>query len=320
MPMLLKALVAVAALSLGLWLHEAAEGLATGTKLLLARMLVWGSIAAGFSIWLARRAIAAAALRLALRVERARGSSLPRKEDASWTERLLTGLFAAACLSLAAIAIFAPDTFVHLFREDGPFENGTTLCYAVSAVACIALAMRARGHRSLQISLGCLAALFIVVGGEEISWGQRLLGFGTPKELEAVNVQGEFTLHNIYSISLFTYPALATTAMLLLVAPLLRGRSRRARRIFDALELPVAPPVCACLYGVMIAAYLAVGIALGTPTPLPITYSEYVPHFDDEMLEFLIAALFTVFALSNWRLQVPEKDAAPAGPLAAELR
>jgi len=33
--------------------------------------------------------------------------------------------------------------------------------------------------------------------GEEISWGQRLFGFGTPKLINKYNVQGEFNLHNL---------------------------------------------------------------------------------------------------------------------------
>jgi hypothetical protein len=316
-----KGLVAVGALCLGLWMHNAAAALATDAKLLLARALIWGSIAGGYALWLARRPIRDALARLAERVEQNRSSSLPRREDASLAERILIGLFVALCASLTITALVSPDTFVHLFREDGPFEMGTTIAYAISAAFCIALGLRASGHRRLQIALGFLATLFIVVGGEEISWGQRFFEFSTPESLVAINVQEEFTLHNIYSISLFTYPALATTAMLLLVAPLLRSRSPSARRIFDAFELPVAPPACADLYGVMIVAYLVVGLRLGTPTPLPLTYSKYVPHFDDEMMEFLISAMFMVFAVTNWRLQLPAKDharqAPPAGSLSA---
>jgi hypothetical protein len=33
--------------------------------------------------------------------------------------------------------------------------------------------------------------------GEEINWGQRIFGFKTPEALNKVNVQGEFSIHNI---------------------------------------------------------------------------------------------------------------------------
>ena len=33
--------------------------------------------------------------------------------------------------------------------------------------------------------------------GEEISWGQRILGFATPESMADVNRQGEFNIHNL---------------------------------------------------------------------------------------------------------------------------
>jgi hypothetical protein len=42
-----------------------------------------------------------------------------------------------------------------------------------------------------------LAALFFFGAGEEISWGQRIFGFGTPQALSQVNKQEEFNLHNL---------------------------------------------------------------------------------------------------------------------------
>jgi hypothetical protein len=42
-----------------------------------------------------------------------------------------------------------------------------------------------------------LALLFFFGAGEEISWGQRILGFQTPQSLSQVNRQKEFNLHNL---------------------------------------------------------------------------------------------------------------------------
>lgn len=47
---------------------------------------------------------------------------------------------------------------------------------------------------------------------------------------------------------------------------------------------------------------------LGTPTPLPINWSNQLPNFDDELLEFLISLLFATYALSQWRLLIPRKQ------------
>lgn len=45
-----------------------------------------------------------------------------------------------------------------------------------------------------------LAALFFFGAGEEISWGQRVLGFATPESLTQVNRQEEFNLHNLTAL------------------------------------------------------------------------------------------------------------------------
>jgi len=42
-----------------------------------------------------------------------------------------------------------------------------------------------------------LALLLFFGAGEEISWGQRILGFETPEALTQVNKQDEFNLHNL---------------------------------------------------------------------------------------------------------------------------
>lgn len=42
-----------------------------------------------------------------------------------------------------------------------------------------------------------LAFLFFFGAGEEISWGQRILGFETPESISQVNRQEEFNLHNL---------------------------------------------------------------------------------------------------------------------------
>lgn len=42
-----------------------------------------------------------------------------------------------------------------------------------------------------------LAIVFFFGAGEEISWGQRILGFQTPEALTQVNKQEEFNVHNL---------------------------------------------------------------------------------------------------------------------------
>ncbi len=60
-----------------------------------------------------------------------------------------------------------------------------------------ALAERNLFRRSIYI-LGGIAMVF--VAGEEISWGQRIIGFATPDFLIDLNRQGEFNVHNINTL------------------------------------------------------------------------------------------------------------------------
>ncbi len=43
--------------------------------------------------------------------------------------------------------------------------------------------------------------LCFVACGEEVSWGQRILGIETPEYIAKHNKQGEFNLHNLYVLS-----------------------------------------------------------------------------------------------------------------------
>lgn len=80
-------------------------------------------------------------------------------------------------------------------QEDHLWESLTAAFYLLAAPALLACAARRPPWfpRTLYLlaAAGCL-----FVAGEEISWGQRLLGFATPDFFAGFNVQGETTFHN----------------------------------------------------------------------------------------------------------------------------
>lgn len=92
--------------------------------------------------------------------------------------------------------------FHFVTAEDRLLEWGQFGGYAVAMVfgfAVAALLFRADRRLTaafyLLVALGCL-----FVAGEEISWGQRILGLETPESLEEINRQEEISVHNITSI------------------------------------------------------------------------------------------------------------------------
>lgn len=88
--------------------------------------------------------------------------------------------------------------------EGGLFENATVIALFALAVGC----WRAGWNRVIVTRkrlLLCVAGTLVLVGAmEEMSWGQRLVGFETPDALIQLNKQGEFNLHNVFDSEIFS--------------------------------------------------------------------------------------------------------------------
>lgn len=77
--------------------------------------------------------------------------------------------------------------------EDGVVEDLQFFFYLAASIYFFRL--RKRSKIFILFSIG----LFFIAG-EEISWGQRLLGIATPEKIKELNYQGEINLHNLKSI------------------------------------------------------------------------------------------------------------------------
>lgn len=141
-----------------------------------------------------------------------------------------------------------------LVAEDGIFEwLGAIFLLAGAALVLMALLrLRARGHTTVikRLAYLGLALILFVAAGEEISWGQRLLGLETPEAVKRVNVQEELNFHNLYgdetgqNISVRVFQAFwMTFGILLPLCALWRPLGRRLRRY-----LPVIPAWLALLF------------------------------------------------------------------------
>ena len=92
--------------------------------------------------------------------------------------------------------IIRHSIFFDLTKEDSYVENLTAILFFLAGFLLVIVATTERRifPRCIYI-LGCVAFMF--VAGEEISWGQRIFGFDTPENLMNINLQNEFTIHNI---------------------------------------------------------------------------------------------------------------------------
>lgn len=133
--------------------------------------------------------------------------------------------------------IFGAEAF-----DGGIVENLTVLFYGLAIVVCgllFARAARLYGPASAnfwRVLVVVMVVCFVAMIGEEMSWGQHLLGFETPAELAAANLQGESNLHNLVSPRLYDLIYQALGFALILLPPAawfgMRGSSRLSPVLF----------------------------------------------------------------------------------------
>jgi hypothetical protein len=95
-----------------------------------------------------------------------------------------------------------------LYLEDEIFENLSTAGFFLAGLLLIQPVQRWRrfknseawpAWRLVSVFHLLLIAAFVVIAGEEISWGQRVFGWETPETVAEVNLQEETNLHNLYN-------------------------------------------------------------------------------------------------------------------------
>ena len=182
---------------------------------------------------------------------------------AAWRLLMFLPLLGVACLSIASLS---DGVFLFVVREDGPLEWVQVVAYMTAVVISTAAipGLRRRGDRRGTIALVGLAVFALVCVGEELSWGQRLLGFDTPV-IGAQNRQGELTIHNDARVDELTRICLLFAGLYGLIAPLLIRR-----------HTPFVPPSALIFFFAVVAAYYAFRLQyLGRPSYEEAKFSEW---------------------------------------------
>lgn len=98
-----------------------------------------------------------------------------------------------------ALFIISPELFSALCREDQPVEMLSSILFFVCCAIFLEVFLMALKFRKKQyfliVSSAALLIIFFLIGMEEISWFQRVLGIDTPSVF-AGNMQKEMNLHN----------------------------------------------------------------------------------------------------------------------------
>jgi len=197
------------------------------------------------------------------RIEATLGSRITRNATA-WRipDRWAIALLVVPLVPLSGAIIMAGTEhpwFYALTGEDGLVEWLQIVALVAASAAFLTMAYRLRraGGRLAPLlpSLVALGAMLVV--GEEISWGQRLLGWSTPAVLDAINSQGETNIHNIGAFDYAARIGLSGAAGYGTLLPLLTLVPRLSRRL---LESYVVPPLALAPYFLLPLTYWLVRI------------------------------------------------------------
>jgi hypothetical protein len=148
-----------------------------------------------------------------------------------------------------ALTIPHPNLYHFLIDEDHVIEWSQFFAILSASGVFLVAARRAlgSGRRRLGAMLILVGVGAFVVAGEEISWGQRILGIATPAALDQINHQGETNIHNISSLQAAFNGGELVAGLYGFAIPLLwagrtvRERLEVARRGLDPL---LVPPLC----------------------------------------------------------------------------
>lgn len=119
-------------------------------------------------------------------------------DKAGFELAFLAAVCFAALAGIAASYIDEP-AYRWLVREDSVFEWFSFCALAAVSAVCFYRLWALYGERDrlFRAMLAFSGLLFVFGAGEEISWGQRILGIETPGFFERANLQKETNLHNL---------------------------------------------------------------------------------------------------------------------------
>lgn len=185
-----------------------------------------------------------------------------------------------------------PDWLRLLLGEDSGYEFLTAFIYFASAglIVVVLRNISTERHSPIWMRFACLTLLlmFLWIGLEEISYGQRIIDFKTPEALASLNQQKEFNLHNM-ATGFFNRVFSAGIIFAGIFLPVLGWLSPRVEYFWERINFP--PPQSASVLS------FAFAIIFLTPRHF------IVGAFDEQrILAFMVFALLLLTAAHNLRL------------------
>jgi hypothetical protein len=178
-------------------------------------------------------------------------------------------LIAGSLITMILLVRYAYEFYALTSQEDHQVEWATVVFYAAAAAIGLTFALK---HKRVFDGLVALFCLFN--GGEEFSWGQRLLGFSPPKYFLEANVQQEVSIHNFFGPSVHNLLFSLIVVGYFVLLPLLQNYDR-SRKLMDKVGA-TAPPLAFAPWALLVSAI----------------YIKYPIHLSSEWMETILAGLF----------------------------
>ncbi|MEM1436663.1 MAG: hypothetical protein AAGG11_21615 [Pseudomonadota bacterium] len=156
----------------------------------------------------------------------------------------------AIIVPITLITEFNPDFVLTYGEEDGVAEYLTALFFFLSAFGFLSLYLQYARPLPLWRGLVILAwaALMFFFAGEELSWGQRIIGMETPESIRATNAQNEFNFHNHDIIQDHGHRILTAFTLLTGLGIWLLSLVPPLRRLYQQFVVPIPPLGYAILF------------------------------------------------------------------------
>lgn len=107
----------------------------------------------------------------------------------------------ALCILFAAIYDHSEAAYLHVLREDGPAEWATAIMAWLAGLLALYHTLRTwQTTRTINWFALVFGVACLLIGFEEISWGQRLFGIETPTGIARYNTKDETNLHNMFPL------------------------------------------------------------------------------------------------------------------------
>lgn len=154
-----------------------------------------------------------------------------------WT--ILVAVALGVYVETFGMRAFSEETLTMLNKEDGLIEDMTVVFFGCACIAALVASCEAKRWRRFTHVL--FAVFFALCVGEEVSWGQRILGLSASGALANINVQQEINIHNLFGY-FADHLFVAGVFLYGVVLPALAAYHPFWTKLFDKWGLPIPSP------------------------------------------------------------------------------